>query len=498
MEKTLKKYQLYINGEYVDPVGGEWFDSMDPYRGTAWAQIPKASAADVDRAVTAAGHAMREGPWAQMSPTARGKVLRKLGDLVLAQTERLAALEVQDNGKLYTEMLTQMKYNPEWWYYYGGLADKMEGAMVPVDKPDMLAFTCHEPVGVVAAITAWNSPLLFVAFKCAPALAAGCAVVVKPSEFASASTIEFAALTKEAGLPDGIFNVVTGFGPETGHALVAHPGVAKVTFTGSDATGARIYAQAAQGMKRVSLELGGKSPNIVFEDCDMDAAVSGAVSGIFAATGQTCIAGSRLLVQNSIRDIFVAKLREVAAMARIGDPMLETTNIGPVTTLPQYNKVMDYIAIAKAEGARCILGGKAASGEGILGGQFVEDGHELLDARLGPTGHLGLQRAVFRLVGCRPGQRVAVLNFVNRVLGGVDLLFELHDIAAIGVVDPQQRAGHQQVGDRADKDQAQENQSRNVHGGSMGSAGQEAREGTEQDGSRRPKTNLRADVLSSR
>ena len=372
MEKTLKKYQLYINGEYVDPLGGEWFDSMDPYRGTAWAQIPKASAADVDRAVTAAGRAMREGPWAQMSPTARGKVLRKLGDRVLAQAERLAALEVQDNGKLYTEMLTQMKYNPEWWYYYGGLADKMEGAMVPVDKPDMLAFTCHEPVGVVAAITAWNSPLLFVAFKCAPALAAGCAVVVKPSEFASASTIEFAALTKEAGLPDGIFNVVTGFGPETGHALVAHPGVAKVTFTGSDATGARIYAQAAQGMKRVSLELGGKSPNVVFEDCDMDAAVSGAVSGIFAATGQTCIAGSRLLVQNSIRDIFVAKLREVASTARIGDPMLATTNIGPVTTLPQYNKVMDYIAIAKAEGARCILGGQAASGEGVMGGQFVE------------------------------------------------------------------------------------------------------------------------------
>ena len=368
----MKQYQMFIDGAYVDPVAGEWFDTTDPYRGEVWARIPRATQEDVDRAVAAAGRAMRAGPWRDMSASARGKILRRLGDLVLAQAERLAELEVKDNGKLYTEMLSQMKYNPEWWYYFGGLADKVEGSLVPVDKADMLAFTRHEPVGVVAAITAWNSPLLFVAFKCAPALAAGCSVVVKPSEFASASTLEFAALTKEAGLPDGVFNVVTGFGPETGSALVSHPGVAKVTFTGSDATGKKIYAQAALGMKRVSLELGGKSPNIVFDDCDLDAAVAGAVSGIFAATGQTCIAGSRLLVQNSIREAFVERLRSVAATARIGDPMQATTNIGPVTTKPQYDKVMDYIAVAKAEGARCILGGKAASGDGILGGQFVE------------------------------------------------------------------------------------------------------------------------------
>ena len=372
MESVLKKYQLYIDGAYVDPIKGEWFDSMDPYRGEVWAQIPRASSEDVDRAVAAAGRAMQSKAWRDMGASARGKLMRRLGDLVAANAERLAALEVQDNGKLYTEMLSQMKYHPEWWYYYGGLADKLEGTMVPIDKPDMLAFTSHEPVGVVAAITAWNSPLLFVAFKCAPAIAAGCAVVVKPSEFASASTLEFMALTKEAGFPDGVFNVVTGFGQETGSALVAHPDVAKVTFTGSDATGKKIYAQAAAGMKRVSLELGGKSPNVVFADCDIDAAVSGAVSGVFAATGQTCIAGSRLLVQNSFRDEFVEKLRTVAATAKIGDPMLATTNIGPVTTLPQYNKVLDYIAIAKAEGARCVLGGKPATGEGIIGGQFIE------------------------------------------------------------------------------------------------------------------------------
>jgi (Z)-2-((N-methylformamido)methylene)-5-hydroxybutyrolactone dehydrogenase len=270
----VKTYQLFINGEYVDPVGGEWFDSQDPYRGETWARIPRARAADVDRAVSAAHEAMWNGPWSTMSPTARGKVMRRLGDLVADNAERLAAVEVRDNGKLLAEMLGQVQYHPEWWWYYGGLADKIQGALVPIDKPDTFAFTRHEPVGVVAALTAWNSPLLFVAWKCAPALAAGCAVVVKPSEYASASTLEFAALTKEAGLPDGLFNVVTGFGPEAGSALVEHQKVAKITFTGSDTTGAKVYEAAARNLKKVSLELGGKSPNIVFEDADLTAAAA--------------------------------------------------------------------------------------------------------------------------------------------------------------------------------------------------------------------------------
>ena len=213
---------------------------------------------------------------------------------------------------------------------------------------------------------------MFVAWKCAPALAAGCTVVIKPSEFASASTLEFAALTKEAGFPDGVFNVVTGLGAEIGSALVDHPKVAKITFTGSDATGARIYAQAARTMKRVSLELGGKSPNIVFEDCDLAQAAAGVVSGIFAATGQTCIAGSRLLVQNSIKEAFSEQVAALGRAARKGDPMLAETNIGPVTTAPQYKKILDYIDIAKAEGARCILGGGPATSPDLPGGQFVE------------------------------------------------------------------------------------------------------------------------------
>lgn len=368
----MRTYQLFIDGAYADPAGGEFFDTVDPYRGEAWARIPKAGREDVDRAVAAAKRAMYEGPWAAMNATARGKVMRRIGDLVAQNAGRLAEIEVRDNGKLLAEMLGQLRYHPEWWYYFGGLVDKIEGGVPPIDKPEMFAFTTHEPVGVVAALTAWNSPLLFVAWKCAPALAAGCAVVVKPSEFTSASTLEFAALTKEAGLPDGMFNVVTGFGPDTGQALVTHPDVAKITFTGSDATGARIYEQAAKDLKRVSLELGGKSPNIVFADADMKMAAAGVVSGIFAATGQTCIAGSRLLVQRSVKDAFLDRLLTLAKSAKIGDPMQADTNIGPVATPAQYRKILDYIDVAKAEGARLVLGGKPASGPGLAGGRFVE------------------------------------------------------------------------------------------------------------------------------
>ncbi len=369
----MKTYQHYIDGQYVDPIGQRWFDSVDPYSGKAWARIPQGCAKDVDRAVTAASRAMREGPWATMTATERGKLMLRLADLVAKNAQRLAEIEVRDNGKLMAEMLGQMNYHPEWWRYFGGLVDKVEGRVMPIDKPDIFAFSRQEPVGVVGAMTAWNSPLLFIAWKCAPAIAAGCAVVIKPSEYTSASTLEYAALTKEAGFPDGVFNVVAGYGPEAGSALVDHPDVAKITFTGSDTTGKLIYAQAARSMKRVSLELGGKSPNIVFDDCDLDQAASGVISGIFAATGQTCIAGSRLLVQNSIREDFTRRVKELGASARKGNPMSADTNIGPVTTPAQYKKILDYIDIAKAEGARCILGGgPAVASAELTGGQFVE------------------------------------------------------------------------------------------------------------------------------
>ncbi len=367
-----KTYNNFIDGSYVEPLSGAWIDSIDPYRGEVWARVPKSSAEDVDRAVKAAHKAMYEGPWSKMTPSQRGRMMLRLADLVEQNAQRLAEVEVRDNGKLLAEMGGQMKYHPEWWRYFAGLADKVEGSVMPIDKPDIMAFTRHEPIGVVAALTAWNSPLLFVAWKCAPALAAGCSVVIKPSEFASASTLEFADLTRQAGFPDGVFNVVTGLGPETGSALVDHPDVAKITFTGSDATGARIYAQAAKTMKRVSLELGGKSPNIVFEDCDFDAAAAGVISGIFAATGQTCIAGSRLLVQNSIKEAFAERIVALGQSAKKGNPMEADTNIGPVTTAPQFQKILDYMEIAKSEGARCLLGGSPAKDPDLPGGQFVE------------------------------------------------------------------------------------------------------------------------------
>ncbi|TYB84030.1 aldehyde dehydrogenase [Oceaniovalibus sp. ACAM 378] len=365
-------FQLFIDGEYCDPATGEWFDTINPYTGKVWARIPRGGQDDVNRAVDAARTAMTEGPWATMTASNRGKIMRKLGDLVAQNADRLAALEVRDNGKLLAEMAGQLNYHPEWWYYYGGLADKIEGTVVPIDKPDLFTFTTHEPVGVVAALTAWNSPLLFIAWKCAPALAAGCSVVIKPSEFTSASTLAFMELTKQAGFPDGVWNVVTGFGPEVGAQLVEHPDVAKITFTGSDTTGRKIYESAARGLKKVSLELGGKSPNIVFADADLDAAVAGAVSGIFAATGQTCIAGSRLLVQNSVKEAFTEKLLAIARDAKLGDPMLPDTHIGPVTTQPQFEKILSYIDIAKAEGARCVFGGNRAQGTDMEGGMFVE------------------------------------------------------------------------------------------------------------------------------
>jgi aldehyde dehydrogenase (NAD+) len=278
---------------------------------------------------------------------------------------------VRDNGKLYAEMHAQTKYIAEWYRYYGGLADKVEGAVIPTDKADMLNYTRYEPLGVCAMLTAWNSPLLLLAWKLAAALAAGNTAVIKPSEFTSASTLEFAAICTEVGIPKGVVNVVTGFGADTGAALVSHPDVAKIAFTGSDATGQKIYEAAARDLKPVSLELGGKSPNIVFADADIEAAVMGVISGIFAATGQTCIAGSRLLLQQDMHDRFVERLVEVAKTAKIGDPMHADTNVGPVTTEPQYKKILDYIEIAKREGARCVLGGGPSKATGT-GGLFVE------------------------------------------------------------------------------------------------------------------------------
>lgn len=356
----MKQYQMFIDGTFVNASDGRWFETQNPFTGKTWAEVARGTAADIDRAVQAADQAFRTGPWSEMTATQRGALLRKLGDLIARDAERLAEFEVQDNGKLLAEMGAQLKYLPQWFYYFGGLADKIEGSVIPLDKKGYFNYTRREPLGVVAAITPWNSPLMLLAWKIAPALAAGCTVVVKPSEFTSVSALELALLFEEAGFPAGVFNVVTGFGAEVGSPLVTHPLVKKVTFTGSDATGRVINQQCAAQFKHVSLELGGKSPNIVFSDANLDDAVNGAVSGIFAASGQTCIAGSRLLLQEDIHDVFVEKLLALASTAKLGNPMNASTQVGPITTPAQYEKVLSYIQIAQDEGAELLLGGKPA------------------------------------------------------------------------------------------------------------------------------------------
>jgi len=367
----VKKHQMLIGGKWVDPASGEWFESVNPFTAKPWALVPRGTKADVDQAIAAAQCAFH-GEWRKLTATARGALLHKFGDLVTAEAQRLAEIESTDNGKLIAEMRGQLNYIPQWFYYYGGLADKIEGRVIPIDKPGVFNFTREEPLGVVAAITPWNSPLLLATWKLAPALAAGNTVVWKPSEFSSVSAFAFAELFEKAGFPPGVVNVITGFGNEVGEPLITHQDVAKVAFTGGDKTGEHVYGLAARGIKHVTLELGGKSANIVFDDADLDQAVKGVVSGIFAATGQTCIAGSRALIHRSIYAEFVERLLALAKTARMGNPLDASTQVGPVTTRPQYEKILDYIRIAKEEGAVCRLGGAAAQREECGTGWFVE------------------------------------------------------------------------------------------------------------------------------
>src|SRR5262245_14477335 len=368
----MKKHQLLIDGAWVDPCGGEWIESINPYTAAPWALIPRGGKEDVQRAVASAKAAFYRSDWRGMAATARGALLRRFADLVDSEAERLAEIESTDNGKLLAEMQAQLRYLPQWFHYFGGLADKIEGRVIPIDTPGVFNFTREEPLGVVAAITPWNSPLLLAAWKLAPALAAGNTVIWKPSEFSSVSALVFGELFERAGFPRGVVNILTGYGNEVGEPLITHPDVAKVAFTGGDRTGEYVYQLAARGIKHVTLELGGKSANIVFDDADLDQAVNGVVSGIFAATGQTCIAGSRALIHRPIYDAFVDRLLALAKTARMGNPLERSTQVGPITTRAQYEKVLEYIRIAKDEGAVCRLGGGPARRPECGSGWFVE------------------------------------------------------------------------------------------------------------------------------
>ena len=367
----MQRFPLYIGGQFRDAAGGEWFDSENPYTLEPWAQIARGGAADVDAAVAAAKSAFDNG-WGRSKPAYRAGLLRALADRLEQAAGELAQIETRDNGKLIAETGGQARYLPSWYRYYAGLAENLEGRVIPIDKPDVTVYTRPEPLGVIAAITPWNSPLMLATWKLAPALAAGNTVVLKPSEFTSASSIALARIFDEVGFPPGVFNVVTGFGAEVGVPLVAHPQVAKVAFTGGEAGGRGVYKAAAERLIPATLELGGKSPNIVFADADLDQAVKGVIAGIFAATGQTCLAGSRVLVEDSIHDAFVERLVAFAKRARLGDPADPGTQVGPVTTRPQYEKILSYIEIARAEGARCVLGGGPAPHPAGGKGLFVQ------------------------------------------------------------------------------------------------------------------------------
>ncbi|HEY1967815.1 MAG TPA: aldehyde dehydrogenase [Pseudonocardia sp.] len=364
----LEQFRMVIGGKAVEAISGRTFESQNPYTGEPWARVPDGGPEDIDAAVAAARAAL-DGEWGAMTGFARAALMHRLGDLVTENAERLARLEVNDSGKLYREMIGQLNGLGSWYHYFAGLADKIEGRQIPSPNPNYLVYTRREPVGVVAAITPWNSPLLLLTFKLAPALAAGCTMVVKPSEHSPASTLGFVELVDQAGFPPGVVNVVSGLSRETGAHLAAHPGVDKVAFTGSTATGRAVAKAAAENLNKVTLELGGKSPQVVFPDADLNAAANGLVAGVFAATGQTCMAGSRLIVHADVHDELVRLVAERAGRIKLGNPNDADTEMGPVANEPQFRKVLGYLETARVEGATVAYGGVA---DPVLGGLFVQ------------------------------------------------------------------------------------------------------------------------------
>ncbi|MBP2082901.1 aldehyde dehydrogenase (NAD+) [Pseudomonas putida] len=385
MQTTLQslqgsRQQLFIDGQFTVAQSGEFLPSFDPTTGQPWYEFSQADARDVDAAVRSAQAALKGAAWRRMTQTERGKLVRRLGELVAVHADELARIECRDNGKLLKEMVAQMRGLPDSFYYFAGMADKLQGDTIPVNKLDALNYNLREPIGVVAMITPWNSPLMLLTGTLAPCLAIGNTVVIKPSEHTSASTLALAELAIQAGIPPGVINVVTGDGPTTGEALSRHPGVAKLVFTGSTATGRKIAANAAQNLVSCQMELGGKSPHVVFADANIEYAVNGVVAGVFAAAGQTCVAGSRCFVESSIYPAFVDALVERARRIKVGHPTMEDTDIGPLALAAQLEKVEHYVDSAIREGARVAVGGRRAA-EAVRDGGWYFEPTVIVDAR---------------------------------------------------------------------------------------------------------------------
>lgn len=365
-----KHFQMLIDGAWTDGTGSERLNSYNPFDQSVWATIPQATDSDVTLAIGAAHNAYRK-VWRKTSGKERAELMHRLADLIEAKADHLARTDSTDNGKVIRETTAQMSFVARNYRHFAGYADKLHGETIPLDNGDMFDFTLVEPLGVAVLITAWNSPLPLLANKLAPALATGNTVVIKPSEHASASTLEFGRLVEEAGFPVGVVNIVTGDG-RMGDALTSHPKVRKISFTGGLATAKKILRSAADRVVPVTTELGGKSPNIIFEDASLDAAVIGAVAGVFGAAGQTCIAGSRLLVQRSVYNEVCDRIVEKAGSIRLGDPLDPATEMGPVANSQQYDRILQMIRQSEQDGARIAVGGRGSKDPYLSGGYFIE------------------------------------------------------------------------------------------------------------------------------
>jgi aldehyde dehydrogenase (NAD+) len=365
----VKDQPMFIGGKWVDSVSGKTFPTVNPATGETICQVAEGDKADVDKAVKAARKAFEDGPWARMNASERGRLLNKLADLIEKNQEELAALESLDNGKPYRDaMAADLPLTIKCYRYYAGWADKFHGKTIPVEGP-FFCYTRHEPVGIVGQIIPWNFPLLMQAWKWGPALATGNTVVLKPAEQTPLTALRVAALAQEAGIPDGVLNVVPGYGPTAGAAISEHMDVDKVAFTGEYTTGQVIMQAAAKSnLKRISLELGGKSPNVVFADADLDAAVEGAFFGLFFNQGQCCCAGSRLFVEDRIHDQFVDKVMQRVKKQRVGDPFDPETTQGPQVSQEQMDRILGFIDSGKKEGAKLLTGGNRCGERGY----FVE------------------------------------------------------------------------------------------------------------------------------
>ncbi len=358
----MSDYQLYINGQFCEAEDGKRLETVNPASGNIWATAPAAGESDVNRAVEAAYQALHDGPWASMTATERGKMLFALADLVERDALLLGDIETTDSGKLAAETRSQTAYVADYYRYYGGLADKIEGATLPIDKPDMHVFTTRDPIGVVAAVVPWNAEMFLTATKVGPALAAGNTIVIKASEQAPAVLLEFARLVDEAGFPPGVVNIITGFGEPCGRALTSHPLVSRVAFTGGLDAARRVVANTAANLAHVTMELGGKSPILVFDDADLEGAMNGAIAGNFGATGQSCVAGSRVIVQAEIYEEFLELVTERASAIRIGDPLDEDTQVGPLATQGQRDRIETVVAESVSQGAVVHAGGARPAG----------------------------------------------------------------------------------------------------------------------------------------